>query len=205
MITVIDSTPAEFSIVKSRFLSQAFACPDKNVLPAIIQDITRRYPGATHYAWAYRIQPGQEERSSDDGEPHGTAGLPILRVMTQKQVSLSAIVVVRYFGGIKLGHGGLVRAYQKAAQLAIQEATWGEIRESLTVSLDLPYPYFDGANLYLNQHVRYVEKLYSDRVRVTFVVAREDWTVIEKRLKDLTEGHFVIIDVVSGVDVATNS
>lgn len=77
------------------------------------------YPDAHHYTWAYRINEATV-RASDDGEPHGTAGLPILNILVRENWTETLVVVARYFGGIKLGRGGLVRAYQQTGQLALQ-------------------------------------------------------------------------------------
>ena len=114
----------EYEIKKSRFI--AWACPadDRAAAMSILEEARKDYPDARHHCWAYLIGSPNSPKTvamSDDGEPSGTAGKPILNVLQHKDVGNVMLVVIRYFGGIKLGAGGLVRAYSHAAQLAMVE------------------------------------------------------------------------------------
>lgn len=110
---------AEIEIKKSRFIAIAKNAANRSEALAFLDEIKKRYPDARHHCWAYLLgAPGAPHSvaMSDDGEPSGTAGKPMLNVLQHKQVGDIMLVVVRYFGGIKLGAGGLLRAYSGAAQ-----------------------------------------------------------------------------------------
>jgi len=109
MKTVIDSFENEIVIQKSRFIGIIRPLKNKEDVKIILADIQKKYPKATHYCYGYIFQGVQ--KSNDDGEPSGTAGRPILETMIRHELFDCIVVVVRYFGGIKLGAGGLLRAY----------------------------------------------------------------------------------------------
>lgn len=104
----------------SRFLAVAAPVATVDEALALLQELRAAHPDASHHVWAYRV--GEAQRFSDDGEPGGTAGRPILEVILKRDLDYVAVVVVRYFGGRKLGAGGLARAYGAAAARALDEA-----------------------------------------------------------------------------------
>ena len=108
----------ELIVKKSRFISYAAGVDTEDKAKAYIAEISSRHKKARHVAFAYVLP--NTARYSDDGEPHGTAGLPLLNSIQRRNMENVAVVVVRYFGGILLGKGGLVRAYGKAAGLALE-------------------------------------------------------------------------------------
>ena len=108
----------ELIVKKSRFISYAAQVNSEDEAKAFIAEITREHPKARHIAFAYVLP--STAKTSDGGEPHGTAGLPIYNVITRRNLSNIVVVVVRYFGGTLLGKGGLIRAFGKAAGLALQ-------------------------------------------------------------------------------------
>lgn len=112
----------EFEIKKSRFIARAGNAEDRDQAMAILAYMQNRYPDARHHCWAYQLGSPFSPFSAamnDDGEPSGTAGRPILNVIQHKEIGNLMVVVSRYFGGVKLGAGGLVRAYSAAAEQAI--------------------------------------------------------------------------------------
>ena len=112
-----------YEIKKSRFIARVAHIASKDAAKVFVEQAKRDYPDARHHSWAYQFGPPHSPHSaamSDAGEPSGTAGKPILNVLQHKDIGDIMIVVIRYFGGIKLGAGGLVRAYSHAAQLAIE-------------------------------------------------------------------------------------
>lgn len=114
----------EYEIKKSRFISHAKRVVDRDDAMRFLQEIKNQYSDARHHCWAYLLGNPISPRSaafSDDGEPNGTAGKPILNVLQHKNVGEIMLIVVRYFGGIKLGAGGLVRAYSASAQMTMAE------------------------------------------------------------------------------------
>lgn len=116
----------------SRFLGEALPVADEDAIAAALADVRRREPQATHWCWAARLgAPGESgdgarPRTSDDGEPSGSAGLPILREIARRGLSDTLVVVTRYYGGTKLGTGGLARAYAEAAAAALDAAPVAE-------------------------------------------------------------------------------
>ncbi|MBU3070391.1 YigZ family protein [Aestuariicella sp. G3-2] len=116
----------EYEVKKSRFIARAVRAQNREQALAILEQARKDYPDARHHCWAYLIGNPRSPATvamSDDGEPSGTAGKPILNVLQHKDVGDVMLVVIRYFGGIKLGAGGLVRAYSHAAQLAMTDLT----------------------------------------------------------------------------------
>ena len=122
--SVEDGPEVEWTVLGSRFLGQAFAAGDEETAKESLLSVRRRYHDATHHCWAWRLGLGDPplERWDDDGEPSGTAGLPIAGALRHAKVTQAMVVVTRYFGGTKLGSGGLVRAYGEAARLALDSA-----------------------------------------------------------------------------------
>lgn len=115
------TTEVCYEIKKSRFIARLSLATDRDQAMQALEQAKQDYPDARHHCWAYQIGPPHTPRlaaMSDDGEPNGTAGKPILNVIQHKEVGDLMLVVIRYFGGIKLGAGGLVRAYSQSAQMA---------------------------------------------------------------------------------------
>ena len=106
----------EFDVKKSRFIAAAYPITHRQQALQIVAELQQQYPDARHVCWAYVLGNQSSAAMSDDGEPSGTAGKPILNVLQHKNIGNILVAVVRYFGGIKLGAGGLVRAYSAAAQ-----------------------------------------------------------------------------------------
>ena len=127
---------AEMRLLASRFLADAVPVDTKGEVGCLPAGIRKKFYDATHHCFAYRLGPdGQESRASDAGEPGGTAGKPILTAIDREGLTNVFVVVTRYFGGTKLGTGGLVRAYGEAATLALQEA--GHKKQLITAPLSL--------------------------------------------------------------------
>ncbi|WP_216325087.1 IMPACT family protein [Deinococcus aestuarii] len=121
----------------SEFLAFAERADTPEAALASLAALRARYPDATHHCWAYRV--GALYRFSDDGEPGGTAGAPILRAVEGQGVDHVMVVVVRYFGGVKLGTGGLVRAYGGTAAECLRTAPRETVRPRVTLSVSVPF------------------------------------------------------------------
>ncbi len=120
----LNDVETSLEIKKSRFITRLCHAKDRAQAMQLLEAAKRDYPDARHHCWAYLLGPPQQPMSvamSDDGEPGGTAGKPILNVIQHKGVGDVMLIVIRYFGGIKLGAGGLVRAYSQAAQMAYDQ------------------------------------------------------------------------------------
>lgn len=143
-ITVSKASREEIVINKSRFIGYACPCTEEAEALAFLKRIREEHKSATHHCYAYII--GENSgimRYSDDGEPGGTAGLPIVDAMRTKSIVNCCIVVVRYFGGVLLGTGGLVRAYTQSAQEAVRSAGIAKMELTSVVHCEVPYSVWD--------------------------------------------------------------
>lgn len=121
-VTVKQESHVEFEEKRSLFIGHAIHVDREDEAAAFVKSIKKQYADATHNVWAYHLKGGIIARYSDDGEPQGTAGMPVLEAIRKSGVDDVCVVVTRYFGGILLGAGGLVRAYSHSAVIAIEGA-----------------------------------------------------------------------------------
>lgn len=136
--TLIEPTNAELTIKKSRFLACVEPVNDRAQAVARVAELKRLHPAATHVCWA--LMAGGQSAAVDDGEPSGTAGRPMLEVLRHQDLEGVLATVVRYFGGVKLGSGGLVRAYTDVVAQALLKATVTPLRKQQTLRCQVPYP-----------------------------------------------------------------
>lgn len=149
--TIKAAASAEFIEKRSRFIGSIKPVSAGEEAADFIAGLKSKHYDATHNCSAYYLRSGIQ-RYSDDGEPQGTAGIPILEVLRREIVVDAVIVVTRYFGGILLGAGGLVRAYSHAAKLAIDAAERLVMQPCTVFSLTVPYPLYDRVNSMIAQH-----------------------------------------------------
>ena len=164
----------EIIIKNSRFITILIKINDKDKVNSFLQDIKIKYPKATHYCYGYIIN--DYKKSSDDGEPSGTAGIPILNVLEKENITNILAIVVRYFGGIKLGAGGLVRAYSKGVRELIKNSNLIELVNGKKIEIN--FDYSDEKNInYILKEEQIIDKVYSDKV--TYIVLIKD-NILEK-------------------------
>ncbi len=137
MISIDKKVSETLVIQKSKFICYLFPCHEIEEMKQKLEQIKEIEKDATHYCYAYIL--GNQKRFSDDGEPSGTAGMPILNVLESQGLDHILAIVVRYFGGIKLGAGGLVRAYTNAVSLGLQKVQKVSYMEGVYLSLEFPY------------------------------------------------------------------
>ena len=174
-------------IKRSRFIGLASPCADEAEAKAFIESIRGRFHDARHHAFAWRL--GEQTRAADDGEPHHSAGAPILREIDGRELDRLVVVVVRYFGGIKLGTGGLVRAYGGAAAAVLDEAPRARvlIRTPLRVRYD--YPIASAVQRVLHQHgLEPAQAEYAARVCLTLHLEDERVEGVMSELRDASGG-----------------
>ena len=128
----------EFTEKRSRFIGHVWRVESETEARAHVEEMKKRYYDARHNCWCYRLREGGVERYSDDGEPQGTAGQPMLNVFQREQVENVCCVVTRYFGGILLGAGGLVRAYTQSAKDALDAAGISVVRRWVEAAVPCP-------------------------------------------------------------------
>lgn len=134
---------AELTEKRSRFIGHVFPVASEAEARVCIEDMKKQYYDARHNCWCFRIREGGVERYSDDGEPQGTAGQPMLNVFQREGIENVCCVVTRYFGGILLGAGGLVRAYTQSAKEALDAAGMSVVQRWSEVTLTCPYHLFE--------------------------------------------------------------
>ncbi len=159
----------EYEEKKSRFLSNAYPVQSQDEIRAYLEKLKKQYYDARHHCYAWILGPqGADRKASDDGEPQGTAGLPILKVIDGAKCTDILIVVTRYFGGTLLGTGGLVRAYTQAAKAALDNAGIVTMQEGVMLVLSLEYPLLDRVLYLLSQEgLSAGETQYTHRVQMS--------------------------------------
>lgn len=175
-------------ILNSEFLAFAERADTPEEALAQLERLRERYPDATHHCWAYRI--GPLYRFSDDGEPGGTAGAPILRAIEGQGMDHVMVVVVRFYGGVKLGTGGLVRAYGGTAAECLRTAPRLEVRPRLTLSVSVPFEHLSTLYHLLGTFgaVRGEETYTASGVTLPVQVSSEDADAFTRALRDTTRG-----------------
>jgi len=137
MKTINKTSNNEIVIKNSKFITLLYSLKNEDEIAAILLSVKNEYKNATHYCYAYII--GDIMRSNDDGEPNGTAGVPILNVLKKNDLDRILCVVVRYFGGVKLGVGGLIRAYGKSVRETLKKAYLIDIEKYYTIMIKFHY------------------------------------------------------------------
>ena len=162
---------------------------DENAAREVINRVRSEHPDASHHVFAYRLKDGTT-RASDDGEPSGTAGAPVLAVLARHDVTNALIVVTRYFGGTLLGTGGLVRAYGHTAGLALDGAGIAELRPWRECVVTVPYPLFEQITRLLHSgEARNIEPTFHENVTIHFSVAEDKQESLLHAIRDLTSGQ----------------
>ena len=175
--TLLTRASDEFIINKSRFIGYGAPAASEEEALGFLADVRSAQKDASHHCYAYIIGANMGVmRYSDDGEPGGTAGMPIIEVMKARQITNACVVVVRYFGGVLLGAGGLTRAYSQGAATAINAAGVGEVSPTRRYLMEVPYPMLGRVEYLLKSLPVIVEdKQFSDAIVMTLIVrARDD-------------------------------
>ena len=137
MYSIKENSIWKLEIKNSKFICYLFRINNKDEFNEILNNIKGKYKDATHYCYGYVTKDSQ--KASDDGEPGGTAGMPILNVINSNNLINTGAIVIRYFGGIKLGAGGLVRAYTKVVNEAIKNNTLVELINGINITIEFDY------------------------------------------------------------------
>lgn len=172
--TLKKAAEARFTERKSEFIGNAAPVRSEREALDFVSAVKARFSDASHNVYAYLLRDGNLSRFSDDGEPHGTAGLPVLDVLRKEQLSDCAVVVTRYFGGILLGAGGLVRAYSAAAKAGVDAAEKIFLKPFDVFELRLDYGRYNKiAKLMSDFRVRLVDSAFAEEVYIKAKIAGE--------------------------------
>ncbi len=191
--TIAKRCEARFTEKKSEFIGYLCPADTEEKALAFIEEIRAMHRKATHNCYAYIIRENNAARHSDDGEPGGTAGVPIYEVLRKEGLTDVCCVVTRYFGGILLGAGGLVRAYTRGAKDAVDTAQIKlmALAELLEITADYNF-YGRFPQIFLEFDARVENEEFSDNVRITLFVREEQSEVLIKRLTDVCCGKVEI-------------
>ena len=173
----------EMIIKNSKFISYIYKVNSLNDIEIIINDIKNKYKDATHICYAYKID--NLIKINDDNEPTGTAGLPILEVINKNNLNYTIIIVVRYFGGIKLGAGGLLRAYSKGASNVVKLCNLKKLIKGFDITITFGYDNLKNID-YLLKEEKIYDKKYHDKIKYSFKTSDNNIIDKIKNNKDIT-------------------
>ena len=181
----------EVVIKKSRFITNLARVKDEDEARAFIEQIRKTHYHANHNVFAYVLGDGDQiQRMSDDGEPSGTAGVPILEVLKKNQIHDVVAVVTRYFGGIKLGAGGLIRAYAGSPAEALSAVGFVQLVPQKELHISLSYNTLDKVQYWLEQNNYPAPAItYTDQVELLLPVDEANLVQLQETLTDLTNGQ----------------
>lgn len=197
--TVYQRAEKEIVINKSRFIGYVKPVKTEEEAQAFVEEIKKKHRDASHNVPVYLLSENFSiQKYSDDGEPSGTAGVPVLNMLKNEGITDLAIVITRYFGGIKLGTGGLVRAYTQSAKEALEEAKIIEMVEYELIQANLEYNQHGKIQHFLDNNPEYFlkETLYTDKVSVLIYSKPEDKEVLLGKITDICNetGHAEILE-----------
>ncbi len=188
-LTIAAAAEAEFTEKKSKFLAYSFPMRNEAELKALLEEVKKLHPTARHICYAFRL--GEKKdiwKAHDAGEPANTAGQPILGQIKSFELTNIVVIVVRYFGGIKLGVGGLMSAYKEAAQLVLEASSIIEDFEKEPVVFEVPLAHVEKARYLLRKEgISDVKEEFSEKCTFTVMVSRENITNFVMKLNALPE------------------
>ena len=178
MKSIKENVINKIEINKSIFITELIKVKEKEEISKYLEGIKNKYKDATHYCYAYIID--DFKKSSDDGEPGGTAGVPIMDTLNKAQINYILCVVIRYFGGIKLGAGGLVRAYRKSVSEALTQTELNELINGYEIILETSYDKQKDLEFLIKEHYT---KEYKENVIYTIECTKDIKESLEKNYK----------------------
>jgi uncharacterized YigZ family protein len=183
----------EFTVNRSRFIGRCFPLINEEEALRFLADIKKEHWDATHNCYAYALGPTCETaRFSDDGEPGGTAGLPMLEVLKSRGVTDALVIATRYFGGVLLGTGGLVRAYSRTASEAVLAAGIVHMHPARHILIRIDYARYGAIDGYMRQQAGSVECTFTEDVSVSAMVYLDRLIAFQKEIIELTDGRAAI-------------
>jgi uncharacterized YigZ family protein len=193
--TVAETVSVEQVIERSRFIAHIMPVETREAAEGFIQAIRSTHKSATHNVPAYIIgEQGELQWASDDGEPSGTSGAPILHMLVKEGLTNIVVVVTRYFGGTKLGPGGLVRAYTGTVKLALEEAKICAVYDMTSIVVEMDYTFLSKLqNRAGVLEIDIADIIFGEKVTATLIVAKEKIENTKQILIDMTGGTCIIL------------
>lgn len=179
MKTIKENIKNEIIIKNSKFITILIKITNEKEIKEKLKQVKEDYPKATHYCYTYKI--GENiKKASDDGEPSGTAGLPMLNILDKENITNILAITIRYFGGIKLGAGGLIRAYSNSVKEALNKVNTNELINGYLVTITFPYNKEDEITKKIEKE-NIIEKTYLEKI--TYKVKLEETSPLLKNAK----------------------
>jgi uncharacterized YigZ family protein len=193
-LTVSGYGEAEIEIQKSRFIAYVQRAEQEEAAVAFIEQIKKKHWNATHNCSAYVIGGNDQwQKADDDGEPSGTAGKPILEIIKKNQLKDTVIVVTRYFGGIKLGAGGLIRAYGKSTSAGLKAVGITQRQNHTRIGVEIDYTFLGMLENQLRlQGYRIEDKIFTDTIRLIVLEKVGQEEILEQKIIDWTAGQVTL-------------
>lgn len=191
MNTIQENLENQIIIQKSSFITFLYKINHKKEIQQYLEEIRKRYCDATHYCYAYRLS--GYEKCSDDGEPQGTAGAPILHVLQMKQLHNILCIVVRYFGGIKLGAGGLVRAYTKCVTECLKKGSIIPVIEGYRIQLTIKHSSIKQIDYLLKDYP--IIKKYDSDITYEFSISKKEFEKMKNSLVSLVIDYQILENI----------
>ena len=173
--TIKENVSAELVEKKSKFIANLFYIESREEAEDIIKMQKKKYYDARHNCYAFRVlgEDGIIEKSSDDGEPSGTAGAPMLNILSKMEITNILVIVTRYFGGILLVTGGLVKAYSNSTKLALEKAEISMLEEGFVYKLELNYSDLENFKYFMkNNEIKILKEEYFENVKLSIFVPK---------------------------------
>ena len=190
ILTIFKPGTAEIEVKRSIFIGFATHVNDEAQALAVVEARRALYPDATHTVYAYSLRENNTSRFCDDGEPHGTSGVPVLEVIRKSGLSDICICVTRYFGGTLLGAGGLVRAYTAAANAALEASERGSLTTWYKYLITLPYQHLDKFSYELGKISAKTDNAeYTENVTLTVSIAGANVPLLEALFSSVFHGQ----------------
>ena len=186
----------EFVEKKSRFIGHVKPVKTQQEATEFINSLKSKYWDATHNVYAYVLRENNICRSSDDGEPSGTAGVPVLDVLLKEQLVDVCVVVTRYFGGTLLGAGGLVRAYSHGSRIAVESGGIITMAPCKIMTVSVNYSFYDRMNILLaDSGANVIESNFSDVVNIKFSIKADNKDVLADKLTQQSNGKYSLKEI----------
>lgn len=207
-LTLNEENHAEFTEKRSRFIGYAKPVSTAGEAVEFIEKIRSVHWDAKHNVYAYVLRESNTKRYSDDGEPQGTAGVPVLDVIEKSGVTDCVVVATRYFGGILLGGGGLVRAYSHTASIALEAAGIVEMKPFCVLKTECDYNFYGKLSSMIPEFAGSVENAeFTDKVSVSFLIPKENVSRFSSKLTDEGRGRYtfeIIEEKYGKMNIETN-
>lgn len=191
-LTVKSEASYTFTEKKSRFIGYVKPCLTESDAVDFINSIKHKHSDARHNVYAYVLRENNKQRYSDDGEPQGTGGLPVLEVLTKKGLTDVCVVVTRYFGGILLGTGGLTRAYSQGCKGAVESAAIVEMTECICFDIECDYGFYNTLqSIFIKNNVQIESSQFEDNVKLSCYIKDCDFLSFKNEIFEKFSGKII--------------